>query len=164
MLTQNEWDILQGYTHRIRSIRTLFQVGIDQQTVQRLWKAPTRPSLFPSLRHLHIEYTRRLVHLLLMPLPSLVSLTVTVYSLRLLEDSLKSLSQTSPSLCKLLLQPHRVNMDHFDPAFMHQWRHLRTVVCPGISLDVIALTPTIVRLGLSLSQWNRNCIRLVYTT
>ncbi|KAF8120812.1 hypothetical protein EV363DRAFT_1278502 [Boletus edulis] len=48
MLTQNEWDILQGYTHRIRSIRTLFQVGIDQQTVQRLWKAPTRPSLFLS--------------------------------------------------------------------------------------------------------------------
>ncbi|KAF8125921.1 hypothetical protein EV363DRAFT_1349106 [Boletus edulis] len=136
-LTQSEWDILQSYTRRIRSIRTLF--GIDRQTAQRLWRAPTPSSFFPSLRHLHIEYSRRAVHLLLMPLPSLVSLTVIVHSLRLLEDSLKSLSQTSPSLCKLLLQPHRVNMHHFDPAFMCQWRHLRNVVCSGIFLDVTTL-------------------------
>ncbi|KAF8132437.1 hypothetical protein EV363DRAFT_1259950 [Boletus edulis] len=100
-LTQNEWDILQSYTRRIRSIGTLF--GIDRQTAQCLWRAPTLSSLFSSLRHLHIEYSCRAVHSLFMPLPSLVSLTVKVHNLRLLEDSLKSLSQTSPCLCKLLL-------------------------------------------------------------
>ncbi|KAG6371850.1 hypothetical protein JVT61DRAFT_8847 [Boletus reticuloceps] len=136
-LTQNEWDILQSYTRRIRSIGTLF--GIDQQTAQCLWRAPTPPSLFPNLRHLDIEYSRRAVHLLLMPLPSLASLTVKVNVLRLLEHSLKSLSRTSPSLCKLLLHPHFVHVDHFDPAFMCQWRNLRTIVCPEISLDVTTL-------------------------
>ncbi|KAF8443928.1 hypothetical protein L210DRAFT_3759068 [Boletus edulis BED1] len=67
------------------------------------------------------SYTRRIRSIAVIVSTSiLVSLTVKVHNLRLLKDSLKSLSQTSPSLCKLLLQPCRVNMDRFDTAFMCQ--------------------------------------------
>ncbi|KAF8123021.1 hypothetical protein EV363DRAFT_1229779 [Boletus edulis] len=136
-LRQNEWDILRSYTRRIRSIYTLS--GLDRQSAQRLWRAPEPQSLFPSLRHLQIDYTRNAVNLLFIPFPSLTFLAIKVYSLRLLEDSLKSLSNTSPSLCELRIHPCRVNMDSFDLTFICKWRHLHTVVCPKISLDVITL-------------------------
>ncbi|KAF8128360.1 hypothetical protein EV363DRAFT_1400550 [Boletus edulis] len=138
-LRQNEWDILRSYTRRIRSIYTLS--GLDRQSAQRLWRAPEPQSLFPSLRHLQIDYTRNAVNLLLIPFPSLTVLAVKVYCLRLLEDSLKSLSNTSPSLCELRIHIHpcRVNMDSFDLTFICKLRHLQTVVCPEISLDVITL-------------------------
>ncbi|KAF8123023.1 hypothetical protein EV363DRAFT_1455953 [Boletus edulis] len=134
-LRQNEWDILRSYTRRIRSIYTLS--GLDRQSAQRLWRAPEPQSLFPSLRHLQIDYTRKAVNLLLIPFPSLTFLAVKVSCLRLLENSLKSLSNTSPSLCELRIHPCRVNMDSFDLTFICKWRYLHTVVCPEISLDVI---------------------------
>ncbi|KAF8120218.1 hypothetical protein EV363DRAFT_1281596 [Boletus edulis] len=139
-LTQNEWDILRSYTRRIRSIGTLH--GLNRKSLKRLWRPPNPEPLFPNVRHLYFEYTHRAIHFLLLPFPSLISLDVRVHTLRLFEDSIKSLAKTSPSLHRLLIHadlPTGVNINFIDPIFIRQWRNLRIVVCPGISMDVTTL-------------------------
>ncbi|KAF8434139.1 hypothetical protein L210DRAFT_3485675, partial [Boletus edulis BED1] len=73
-LTRIEWDILQSYARRIRSISIEGVLGLSRKSLTSLSKPPTSDSFFPTVRHLCFEYTRKLgKSLLLLPFPSLIS-------------------------------------------------------------------------------------------
>ena len=122
-LTQTEWDILRSYTRRIRSIKHLG--GLARKPIRILSKPPTAESLFPNLRSLRCLYTLEAIHLLLVPLPSLISLHVEFMHChflndpRLLQNCLKLLARLSANLEKLCIDVHTVQ-----PMGVHTLIHL----------------------------------------
>ncbi|KAF8550765.1 hypothetical protein OG21DRAFT_371973 [Imleria badia] len=139
-LTQTEWDILQSYTRRIRSIDN-FHRGLDGISMAALSKPPTTRSLFPNLRHLCCEYTTETMLLLHLPLPSLISLDVEFENPRLFQYSLQSFPAFSPNVRKLSLSVHRffAAPGVIDHNYISRWSNLHSVLCSEIALNADAL-------------------------
>ncbi|KAF8441658.1 hypothetical protein L210DRAFT_3644912 [Boletus edulis BED1] len=158
-LTQNEWDILRSYTRRIRSLIIEDDIlGIGWDSLISLLKPPTGEPLFSNLRRLHFQYTTVTRRLLLLPLPSLESLSIQLNDQRSVEGSLKSFAEISPSLRELNIRPRyyrKIDMDRIDPTFICHWRNLHSVLCFQIPLDVLTLVylsrmPALTSLGFRL--------------
>ena len=104
-LTQTEWDVLRSYTRRIRFIKNLG--GLGRKSIRILSKPPTAEPLFPNLRSLRCLYTLKAIPLLLVPLPSLISLSFELRNYRFLDNPrlsqkwLALLAGLSPNLKKL---------------------------------------------------------------
>ena len=104
-LTQTEWDVLRSYTRRIRFIKNLG--GLGRKSIRILSKPPTVEPLFPNLRSLRCLYTLKAIPLLLVPLPSLISLSFEFRNYRFLDNPrlsqkwLALLAGLSPNLKKL---------------------------------------------------------------
>ncbi|KAF8550082.1 hypothetical protein OG21DRAFT_1514508 [Imleria badia] len=149
-LTQIEWDILTSYTCRIRSVQN-FNRGLDWESVTTFLNPPTTVPLFPNLRTLRCEYTENIMHLLHLPLPSLVSLDVIFENLLSLQSFPKFSPNISFSIRLLTTTFSRIQVNH-----VCRWKNLRSVVCPHFILDVDVLVylsrmPALTRLDFMLS-------------
>ncbi|KAF8436244.1 hypothetical protein L210DRAFT_3452279 [Boletus edulis BED1] len=156
-LMQTDWDILQSYTRRIRSIQK-FKFGLDRKSIKILSNPPTSGPLFPRLRELHCTYTKKTMPLLHLPLPSLVSLYVEFGSLKLFQNSLHSFPRCSPSIGKLWISMRepRGMVNKMEPNYICRWQSLWSVHCPGVTLDVddlvhLSRIPALTRLGFTPS-------------
>ncbi|KAF8434279.1 hypothetical protein L210DRAFT_3553512, partial [Boletus edulis BED1] len=98
-LTQTEWDTLQSYTCRIRSISEFR--GLDCKSVITFLDPPATRPLFPNLCTLSCEYTDETMALLNLPLPSLISLEVMFPDSRLFQRSLKLFPNFSLNIRKI---------------------------------------------------------------
>ena len=139
-LTQTEWDTLQSYTRRIRHVDN-FNGGLDWQSVRTFLNASTTEPLFPNLRTLCCEYTEDAMHLLRLPLPSLMSLDVNFINQRLFRNSLALFPRLSPDIRELFIRLHYIE-DTFvtiEPDYMRRWQNLSTVECPRVALDMDTL-------------------------
>ena len=94
-LTDVEWDILRSYTRRIRSIQD--SDGLGRKSIRMLSKPPSSKPLFPNLRHLDCTYRNKTIPLLLLPFPSLISLSVDIDGLPSFHGFVKWFIQFSPS-------------------------------------------------------------------
>ena len=139
-LTQSDWDILQSYTHRIRSIRS-FKSGLNRKSIEALSNPPTTGPLFPNLCVLRCEYAVKTIPLLHMPLPSLVFLDVKFENPHLFQDSLKSFPKFSPNITTIFIHVQQLKdtFSKIEPNYICRWRNLCSVICPQIALDVDAL-------------------------
>ena len=132
-----EWDTLQSYTRRIRSILA-FQRGVDLESFTTLVNPPADEPLFPNLHTLHCEYTEKTKHLLSLPLPSLVFLKVRFKDPRLLQNSFESFLEFSPNLRTLEAEVGQL-VDTFckiKPNYICRWQYLSCVDCPQIALGL----------------------------
>ncbi|KAF8441591.1 hypothetical protein L210DRAFT_2081178 [Boletus edulis BED1] len=158
-LTRIEWEVLRSYTRRVRSIfinydsYNHYDIPVHGLNRKSLGSLP-----FPNLRYLRLEYIENPIPLFRLPLPSLVSLEVELYSRHLFEDSLASFARITPSLTRLFVDAYHyagIDMNNIDPSFIRQWRNLQIVVCREIHLDVTTLVhlsrmPALTRLSFTL--------------
>ncbi|KAF8555890.1 hypothetical protein OG21DRAFT_1495914 [Imleria badia] len=138
---ETEWDILQSYTLRIRSILALS--GLDKKSLKILSNPPTTTPLFPNLRTLYCEYTEKTIPLLHLPLPSVVFLEVQFHDQPLFQNSLELFPNFSPNIRRLFiylpLRLREVTFDTIKPNYFCRWQNLCSVICPSIALDVDTL-------------------------
>ncbi|KAF8121624.1 hypothetical protein EV363DRAFT_1405755 [Boletus edulis] len=129
-LTQTEWDTLQSYTCRIRSIVD-FYCGLDWESVVTFLDPPATRPLFPNLRTLCCDYRDDTMAVLNLPLPSLISLEF--------QSSLKLFPKNSPNIRNI-----HVSVDDLDgvatyskiePNYICRWQNLTSVVCSQFALD-----------------------------
>ncbi|KAF8125164.1 hypothetical protein EV363DRAFT_1176649 [Boletus edulis] len=145
-LTQIDWDILQSYTRRIRSITDFENFGIDKKSVKILSCPPTTELLFPNVCHMMLRYegSGSTPYLLRLAFPSLISLDVKLGNPRLLppwfQDSLASLPDSSPNVEHLSFHDFNFAFGEMVSSWICRWRNLHTVDCPNTSLDMDALT------------------------
>ncbi|KAF8439362.1 hypothetical protein L210DRAFT_984946 [Boletus edulis BED1] len=138
-LKQTEWDTLQSYTRRIRSILHAYS-GLDWESVVTFLDPPATRPLFPNLRMLSCDYRDDTMALLNLPLPSLISLQVTFQDSRLFQSSLELFPKDSLNIRKI-----NVFVDDFDgvatfskiePNYICRWQNLTSVICRQVALDV----------------------------
>lgn len=99
------------------------------------------------------------MHLLHLPLPSLVFLRVAFENPHSFENSFKSFPNFSPNIRELFIYVHRLGIAPFNKIehnYHCRWRNLCCVVCPRIALDRDALVdlsrvPALTRLECALS-------------
>ncbi|KAF8550083.1 hypothetical protein OG21DRAFT_1514510 [Imleria badia] len=156
-LTRIEWDILRSYTRRIRSIQQI-ERGLDWESVTTFLNPPTTVPLFPNLRTLHCEYTEKTMHLLHLPLPSLVFLHVEFENPRLFQNSLKAFPNFSPNIRTLCIgmRPQEATVSKIEPNYFCRWQNLCTAFCPSVVLDADTLVhlssiPALTQLTFTLS-------------
>ncbi|KAF8547953.1 hypothetical protein OG21DRAFT_1449763 [Imleria badia] len=156
-LTQTEWDILLSYTRRVRSIED-FNSEPDEKSLKILSNPPTTALLFPNLRTLRCDYTKKTMPLLHLPLPSLLSLDVEFDNLRLFQNSLQSFPKLSPNIRELCIHvyPRKATVGEIGGDYICRWKNLRSVFCPRVALDVDALVhlsrmPALTRLSFMTS-------------
>ena len=165
-LTEIEWGVLRSYTRRTRSILGYNRHGrFDLESVKIFLNPPTTEPLFPNLCYLNCDSATEAVHLLYLPLPSLISLSVALVpkNLHVFQDSLQSISKFSPNikrLCIRMRQPDATLSNSFS-GYICQWQNLQTVVCPQVSLDADALVhlsrmPALTQLNFMLSATLRD--------
>ena len=140
-LTQTEWDILQSYTRRIRTIHRFDDRGLNAKSFEILSNPPTTEPLFPNLQYLRCRYTQETMPLLRQPLPSLIDLKVLipVRTSRLLLDSFKSFPMFSPDIKNIFIEGKYERMVSIEPDYLCRWQNLCAVYCPGVALDMVAL-------------------------
>ncbi|KAF8135734.1 hypothetical protein EV363DRAFT_1551692 [Boletus edulis] len=150
-LTQAEWDILRSYTCRIRRIRR-FDFGVDWKsfrTESAPLAGPSIPSsLFPNLRYVQCGHwhTNKIGQLPpRQPLPSLLSVEILYPhpAVPILQQCLKWFSEVSPNVKEVYAHS---KPPVFDPGFIQissehicGWRHLETVSCPNVTMDMNTL-------------------------
>ena len=139
-LTQTEWDTLQSYTYRIRSIR-ISNCELDEKSLRILSNPPTTAPLFPNLHTLRCEYTENTMSLLHLPLPSLISLDVWFKNLRVFRSSLKLFPNFSPNI-----RTFRMSVSHLgatfsgtEPDYMRRQQSLCSVDCDRVTFDMDTL-------------------------
>ena len=135
-----------------------FQSGLDEKSLRILTTPPTTEPLFPNLRYLRGEYETKSLHLLHLPLPSLISLDVNFRDPQWFQDSLESLPDFSPDITTLSLRVgwSPVAFSQFFSVCVSRWKNLETLICPEIALDVDTLThlsrmPALTELAFALS-------------
>ncbi|KAF8559470.1 hypothetical protein OG21DRAFT_738776 [Imleria badia] len=155
-LTQTEWDVLQGYTRRIRSLwMSVDRIG--EESLQILSNPPTTAPLFPNLRTLSCQYTVKTMPLLRLPFPSLAFLLVMFENPQLFQNSFNTLPNFFPNIKRLAIYVQSVaTIDKIEPNDMCRWQNLCSVVCPCVALDVDTLAhlsrmPALTHLEFALS-------------
>ncbi|KAF8550085.1 hypothetical protein OG21DRAFT_1488059 [Imleria badia] len=158
-LTQTEWDVLQNYTRRIRSIAVDFKSRLDKKSFMHLPDhPPTSEPLFPNLRYLRCEYTDEATPLLHLPFPSLTSLDLVFGDPSIFKKFLESFPKFSPNIRRLFIRVRSLEgtFVKIEPNYIRRWQDLQTFVCPLINLDTDALAylshmPALTRLTFKLS-------------
>ncbi|KAF8441727.1 hypothetical protein L210DRAFT_441019 [Boletus edulis BED1] len=140
-LTGTEWDILQSYTRRIRRISD-FRWGIDEKSIEILSNPPTTEPLFLNLRSLHCNYAGiNSTHLLHLPFPSLITISVKFDNPHCFQHALKSFSESSPNISRLFLYVRQSDgaFNKLVSSCVCRWRNIQHLICPHTSLDMDAL-------------------------
>ncbi|KAF8133946.1 hypothetical protein EV363DRAFT_1258504 [Boletus edulis] len=157
-LTKTEWDVIQSYARRVRSILDIHR-GLNKESLRTLSDhfSATGP-LFPNLRTLHGLYARKTIPLLHLPLPSLVSLDIKFENLRLFQESFKSFPNHFRNIRRLVVrvQPLGLIPLCIKPGYFCRWQNLWSLDCPQLALDRDALLhlsrmPALTQLGFALS-------------
>ena len=156
---QAEWDILRGYTRRIRSLTT---DRVNKESIKILSNPPTTESLFPNLRCLRCAYADGIVPLLHLPLPSLISLDLNFMSVPVIQGYLASSPSFSPDFSTLSITLEQRNYRghvycKIGAHFLRRWQNLQALLCHHIALDMDALAhlsrlPALTQLNFVLNE------------
>ncbi|KAG9316225.1 hypothetical protein JVU11DRAFT_2252 [Chiua virens] len=143
-LEQAEWDILRGYTRRVRSVRD-FTRGLDWDSVKTLLNPPMPDPMFPHLRILRWEFLRETFPL--MPhfaVESLTSLDINFVfgDAPPFRSFPQSLGDLCPKMRRFRIRMRRPQLDFDEPisTLVRRWTNLQVLYCPYINLDIDALS------------------------
>ena len=162
---QTKWNILQSYTCHIRTILVQdFHTELDEKSIIILLNPPSPITvpLFPNLHTLLCKYTEKNMHLLHLPLSSLVLLDVEFKSPHLFQNSLKLFPKFSLNIKSLSFGVHHLEamfkFSKIEPNYIRHWKNLCsvTLACPQVTLDMEALLllscmPTLTQLTFALN-------------
>lgn len=135
-LEQSEWDIVLGYTRRVRALpRLRGSLGLSDDCVQEFSKPPS--SIFPNLRIVGLHCPKAAITPLVQHLtsPRLIKLSLS------LTESIDAAIDTFGGQCPTVANfhvSHSTNVDTI-PGLLRRWQNLSSVDCYNLGLNIDTL-------------------------
>ena len=153
--------MLCSYARRVWCIRDS-QAEFDWKSLRPSMDFTPANPLFPNLRALFCDFTKETMPLLQLALPSLIRLNVRLpwkVDLRMLQEPLRSLAETSPNIRRLEIWgfQRKLSFTKIVSDGVRGWSHLQLVSCLEIPFDVdtiahLSRMPALTWLSFTLSS------------